>query len=354
MRADRSSGASTDRSGLRWWSRRGWWRASVLPLAILPAISCDVEWGGARVALEDPSPPRPEPAATPAEEERRIPLPAGPLLYLARPSGPTGVWVTPLAQLSAGGGVPVDLAPPDTLTAEYRARFDSVFLRTGTELVLQSAGRRIGSVVLGEVRSHGDPRCPSVSGGNVLVVPGQAMRETMVALPAALSPIVPERAPALDPVRGMVLAAPVIAERLIGGDRAFLAQQVSLAAVPFPGDTAAAMAATYLIEDSLAAGPPGEDAVSLFFLASHDPSRGYVTRWSELRRYGDPSRKEAFAYLDWVRMPNGRLHLLRMYDESSVRVAADFLPADAEAEAEQKVEWREEERCPALSRLSGR
>ena len=45
----------------------------------LPLAACDVEWGGAQIALEDPAPE--EEAEDTPEEEAVIPLPAGPLLY---------------------------------------------------------------------------------------------------------------------------------------------------------------------------------------------------------------------------------------------------------------------------------
>lgn len=335
---------------LRSWARRG----ALSLLVALGAAGCDVQWGGARMALEDPAPPAPEPVApeTP-EEERAIPLPEGPLLYLARPEGPTTVLVTPVAALPPGGGAPLGLDLPDPLAAEYRARFDSAFLRPGSELTLQRWGGRIGTVVLDEARRPRDAACPSVARGTVLLLPGQRLPEATIALPADLSTVPPRPAPELQPVRGMTIATPVIAERLIGDDRAFLARRVSLQALRFPDEAAPALAATYLIDDSLAVGPPGEAAVSLFFLSVRDPARGYVTRWSELRRYGAASEKEAFVYLDWARMPNGRLHLLRRYGAGAVHLAADFVPTGAGRDPSREVEWTEPPACPALSRLAG-
>lgn len=321
---------------------------------VLLAAGCEAEWGGARFALEDPAPPPAEPEASdPSAEAEEVPLPDGPLLYLARPLGPGTARVTPVAGLPAGGGVPRPLELPERLAPEFRARFDSAFLRAGTELVLQRWGRRIGSVVLSDSPSVGDPACPSVAEGRLLLVPGQELPPFSPALPAELAPTLPERVPALEPVRGMTLAAPVIAERLIGGDRAYLARLVALQAVRIASDTAPGIAATYLIADSLGPGPPDGDAVSLFFLSAPDPARGYVTRWSELRRYASPERKEAFVYLDWALTPAGRLHLLRLYDGESTRLAAGFVPEGADEEAA-GIEWREDPRCPALARLEGR
>lgn len=331
--------------------RRGTGRIALLPLAAcaLLGAGCDAEWGGARFAIEDPAPPPPpDEAAEVSEEPQPLPLPEGPLLYLARAVGPGTARVTPVAALPPEGGVPRSLDLPRPLPPEFRARFDSTFLRPGTELTLQRWGRRIGAAVLSAPATAPDPGCPGVAEASLLLVPGQELPPVAPALPSELAPAIPERVPPLEPVSGMGLAAPVIAERLIGGDRAYLARRVSLQALLGAGDTATAMAATYLIADSLAPTPPTGDAVSLFFLADSDPRRGYVTRWSELRRYDSADRKEVFVYLDWSATPRGPLHLLRLYDGRSVRLAAGFVAEDGEEPA---VEWREDPGCPALARL---
>lgn len=334
--------------------RRPYSSALVFALLPLAGAACDVAWGGARVALEDPAPPPPEREVREADaEEVAIPLPDGPFLYAVR-VGPAGaVLVTPVAALPPGGGPPMSLGLPDPLTPDYRARFDSTFLAPGTELALQRWGRRIGSVVLRGGRPPSDAGCPSVAEGSLLLLPGQDAPRTSIALPQELSPAIPEPAGTIVPPRGMTIAAPVIAERLIGDDRAYLARLVSLQAIRVAGDAGPAMAATYLIDDSLAAGPPGGDAVSLFFLSTPDPERGYITRWNEVRRYAAPGRKEAYEYLDWAGTPAGGLHVLRLFDGSSVRLAAAFGLEWGDEALSDRVEWREGERCPALERLGG-
>lgn len=345
-----ATGRVGGRRGTRLAARRGA-LAALLPLVVLAAGGCEVDWGGARLELEDPAPPPPEPEAPEAtREERPEPLPSGPLLYAIRPTADGAALVTPVAALPPEGGAPVPLELPEPLPDEFRARFDSAFLRPGSELAVQRWGRRIGSVVLGGAREPADPACPSVADGILLLPPGQEAPRTAPALAPELSPSIPERVASLEPVRGMTRAAPVLAERLIGGDRAFLARRVSLQAIRIAGDTAPAMAVTYLIDDSLAAGPPAGEAISLFYLAGYEPARGYVTRWSELRRYEAAEEKEAYEYLDWARTPGGRLHLLRLYGGGSVRLAGAFVPEGGD-EGEARVEWREPDRCPTLARL---
>lgn len=287
---------------------------------------CDVEWGGGRVALEDPA-PAPEPAeAAPAPETPEAPLPRGPLLYLVRPAGGPGAGdalVVPLARLD---GAPAELEMPPAPTERWRARFDSTFLAPGTELRLHSGGARIGTLVLEGETLAPDASCPSVGRGTALLLPGQRLPPLAFALaPDGASQEIrplPRRTP--DP--RMAVTGPVLAERLIGGPRAYLARRASLSAVPLAGESVPAMAGTWLVNDSLAPGPPGNDAISLFFLARYAPVRGYVPVWTLVRRYDDPSEKEVFEHLDWVQLPEGRLDVLRRVDASGEGLAASLLP----------------------------
>lgn len=314
-------------------------------LLLLAATACQVEWGGARLALEDPAPQAEaaEPAPRAAE-----PLPPGPLLYAARLDDTGNARVVPVARLPAEGGLPLALEPPSPLTEDYRARFDSAFLRPGSELTIQRWGRRIGTLVLQEPSRIVDRGCPSVAPATALLLPGEPPPPMALAVPGELAPRTPARAGAPEPTQGMLVAGPVLAERFIADQRAFLARRVALEAVLLPGDTAPGMAATYLVNDSLAPGPPGPEAISLFFLARHEPVRGYVGGWREIRRYDTAGEKEAFEYLDWIRLPAGVLHVLRRVDGSAAGLAAAFLP---EGEEEPRVAWREEG-CSALGLLT--
>lgn len=292
-----------------------------------------MEWGGGRLDLEDPAPaPEPAEAAPAAETTPEAPLPTGPLLYLVRPlGGPEAgrALVVPVARLD---GAPAGLELPSAPTERWRARFDSTFLAPGSELRLHSGGARIGTVVLEGEAFAPDASCPSVARGTALLLPGQRMPPLAFALaPEEPSPEIrplPRTAP--DP--RMAVTGPVLAERLIGGPRAYLAQRASLSAVPLPEDDVPAMAGTWLVNDSLAPGPPGENAISLFFLARFVPVRGYVPVWSLVRRYDDPSEKEAFEHLDWIRLPEGRLDVLRRVDATGEGLAASLLRTEGDSD----------------------
>lgn len=326
------------------------------PLAtILAATSlfaaCEVEWGGGRLALEQPVPPADTtgPAEAEPEERRLAPIPRGPFLYLVRLEGDGSARVVPAARLA--GGAPAPLALPDTIEERWRTAFDSAHLASGRELHLHAAGARIGTLVLGDVRSAPDPACASTAVAAVLVPPGQTLPAYAIALPPEVSPEPPRRIAFPEPTRQMAVAGPVLAERYIGGERAFLARRAALRAVRTSGDTAPAMAATYLVADTLGPVPPEDDAISLFFLARRDLRRGYVTEWVEVRRYAAED-KEAYAHLDWFRGPAGRVDLLRLYTARDVRLAASLRPRAAEGEeVEREITWTESPGCSALALL---
>lgn len=315
---------------------RGRGRTPVVLAAACASLlaACDVEWGGGRVALEDPA-PAPDPAeAVPAEEAPEAPLPRGPLLYMVRAAGGPeagGALVVAVARLD---GAPAPLELPPAPTERWRARFDSTFLAPGSELRLHAGGARIGTLVLEGEAFAPDASCPSVGRGTALLLPGQRLPPLAFALaPEGPSPEIrplPRRAP--DP--RMAVTGPVLAERLIGGPRAYMARRAALSAVPLAVDSVPAMAGTWLVNDSLAPGPPGNNAISLFFLARYAPVRGYVPVWSLVRRYDDPSEKEAFEHLDWIRLPEGRLDLLRRVDASGEGLAASLLPSEEGEEGE--------------------
>ncbi len=317
---------------------------------LLALGACDVEWAGGQIALEDPAPPADTAVVEEAAAPRRIPLPREPHLLLVRldPDG-TGR-ATPLAaltQLEPPALAPVAMPAGEDPT--YRGRFDSLFLAPGTELDLLARGARLGSVVLGEPVGTGGDACASVVRARALVLSGQDLPRWAFALRLGEArPFDPVRVGAPEATRSMSVAGPVLAERLIGGDRAFLAQRVSLSPVGLTGDTIPGMAATYLIADSLAPGPPGENAVSLFFLARFEPTQGYVPLWTEVRRYDAQSEKEVFEYLDWLRVGPYRLDALRRVDGASVRVAVGVSSVDA---VEPELGWTEPAGCEALRRL---
>lgn len=325
---------------------------AVVVTALFSTAACEVEWGGGQIALEDPAPPPDTTVASESPDIRLVPIPDGPLLFFVRLSPDGSARMVPLATL---GGETVgaelgSLAYPDTVDDAYRARFDSTFLATGTELQLHASGERIGSLILEGSPTVSTAGCPSVGSGRALLLPGQTAPRYAFALPAEAGGGAPAFVRAIQPTRRMSVAGPVLAERLINDPRAFLAQRVALTPVRLPDDTIPGMAATYLVSDSLAAGPPPGEAISLFFLAQFDPAVGYRPLWQEVRRYDSAADKEVFEYLDWLRLPAGRLDVLRRYDGTRTGLATSLLPEVAPA-GSRTIGWIEPAACSAQELL---
>ena len=314
----------------------------------LGAAGCDVEWGGAEFRLENPAPEEPPEQAV--ESEAAVPptpLPDGPLLFAVRLNPANGsARSVPIAVLSAEGLVPLEFpeSPDDT----WPARFAERFLPAGRELELHGAGRRIGSLVLEGSFESPRPDCMPVAPGRALFPAGSRAPVTAFAFePDSLSAH-PARYVTFEVDNRMRTFGPILAEQLLrsrGENRPFLAQRADLEAVSWPGDENPAFAATYLINDALDALAPEGQAVSLFFLARFEPTRGYYPVWSEYRRYGDGAGKEVFSYLTAVAAPAGRIDFVELRDGTgSVRLAASLDAGDGEG---RKVDWTEGELCRA-------
>jgi len=327
----------------------------VLAIASVVAVcGCQVEWGGGQIALENPAPPA-APAGDGDEqlEPEQIPLPEGVLLYVVSLDAVGRARLTPVVELAGGDGALElkEIVIPEADDPSFRSRFDSVFLAPGTELDLLARGRRLGSLILDGPTAVDEGSCPSIAAGRALLIPGQDVPAIAFAVPRGRSGSASAaRVPPLAPTSSMSLAGPVLAERLIGGDRAFLARLQSLSPVELTGDTLAGMAATWLIDDSLAVGPPGADAVSLFFMARFEPTRGFIPIWEEVRHYGDAEAKEALEFVDWIQLGTHRLDVLRRYDASSVRIA---FSVTAQGE-DREVSWIEPPGCGTPDRLQAR
>ena len=318
--------------------------------AVIAAAGCQVDWGGGRIALENPAPPPDTTAAAETLEPTQLPLPPGPHLFAVSLRAGGDARLVPVASIRRGDDG-LELQPivfPDEEDPTFRTRFDSAFLASGRELHLLARGGRLGSLVLSGDATPGATGCPSVGAGRALLVPGQDLPRIAFAVRGDVAGTDdPERVPPIAETNSMNVAGPVLAERMIGEERGFLARRKSLTPVELAGDTLAAMAATWLVADSLAPVPSGPDAVSLFFLARFEPNVGFIPLWEEIRRYDDPADKEAFEFVDWIRLDGRRLDFLRRYDAATVTLAASITAADED----RGISWVEGPRCRTLERL---
>lgn len=332
------------------------WRSLPLLAVALACAACEVEWGGGRLALEDPSPPEPEPVVE--GEAPPPPLPEAPLLYVVRLRPNGRALVAPTARITSDSTGSIGLASldlPSPIDDEYRQRFAHAFFTAGSELAFIGSGKRIGSLVL-EEPANAPAGCLAAAAAQALLPPGAYLPAIGFGVPLDLAPAAVERASPRDPTNRMVTFGPVLAEQLLrasGEVRPFLARRMALEAIASE-DTVAAMAATYLINDSLAVGPPAREASSLFFLARYEATRGFVPVWREVRSYRTADEKEAFAYLDWLELQGVRFDFLRGFDGSSERLSASRAPEDWRerlALADRELEWTETSACPVLTLL---
>lgn len=330
-------------------------RNALLLSGILLVAACEVQWGGARMAVEEPARPGAEASDSAAAEERTLPLPRGPLLVLVRIGEGGAARALPVARLETGR--PAPLGWPEDPPSDYRERFSSAFLAAGTELPLHFAGFRVGSLIVGESGGGVNAGCPPSPHGRALFPPGVRPPTYAFAVTPADGEGLPQAVSAPDVVRDLRVFAPILAERILrdaGVERPFLARQVDLQAVDFPADERPGFAATYVINDTLAAGPPPTGgSASLFFLARYRPAEGYVPAWSWVREYDAASGKELLTYLGWTSTPAGRLYVVRRTDADSSGPAVVVVPpAGAEGGAEPELVPLGGEGCAALPTLS--
>lgn len=330
--------------------------AALCPAALLSGLTaaCDVEWGGAELRIEEPRADRPgDTVSREGDGETAVEapaLPTPPLLYLAELGSDGAARAVPVARLGPEGPRPLDW--PENPDPRYRDRFDSAFLAPGTELVLHSAGGAPGRLILGEEPGTVNAACPGVAAGRALLLAGTRTPPHVLAVGPGAGADLPAAGSRPAPTRRNRLFAPILAERILqeqGVERAFLARRVALEAVHLDGDTVPGMAATYLVNDSLSASPPPSGpSASLAFLAQYDPAEGFVPVWSAVRSYAEPADKEAFAFVDWVALPAGRLLVMRRFGTRDVRLAT----VDLEAEGRDAI-WIEPGGCPAFDLLAG-
>lgn len=319
-------------------------------LAVVLALTgCDVEWGEATVELEEPPPPeRPEDEEPDPGAEPTVPLPSGPFLWTVEldPDGGGRAW--PVARLTDAG--PDTLGWPEVPPEGYRARFDSIHAAPGTELHLLARGRRLGSVVLGDGGAAPSPGCPTAVPVRSLVPPGTDLPAWAFAVASEGAGELPGQLPAVASSSRMRTFGAIVTERLFeeaGVGRSFLARPADVRAVEFAGDTVPGMAATYLVQDTLAPLPPPSEtsgsSVSLFFVARFDGT-GYEPVWSTIRSYDGPEDKEILVHRDWLQLAAGRVDLLRRVEADGTGLVG-LLGVDGD---DPRLVWRERRSCSTL------
>lgn len=324
---------------------------AALPMlvAALLLTGCDVEWGGARMRLEEPALPERDADTGEATPEPVVELPDGPLLLGVRLDADGEARVAPVARITEGGLSPLET--PEDPSSEYRRRFAATFQPPGRTLALRAGGGAVGTLILGEGSAPGNESCPLVSTGRALLPPGTRAPDFAFAVTPGDSLRLPLADPPPATVRRNRVFAPILAERLLqeaGVARPFLAARARIDAVRFPGDTIPGMASTYLIGDTLAPVPPTSgNAASLFFLARYDRTEGFIPTWTRIRAYSSPDGKETLAYLGRMELAGSRTYFLRRLTADGQQVVAF-----REEEPSGELWWEEpEEGCRVLDVL---
>ena len=302
------------------------------------------------MSLENPAPePEVTEDASGTVEAVVEPLPEGELLYLVRFEGPEGA-VRVAAAASFAEGLPATMSLPAVIDEAYRARFDSAFYAPDAELALHAGGHRIGTLILDGSTDVPDTGCLSSAAGRALLVPGTAVPEFAFAWGSRLPAGAASAYTAMEADNRMRTFGPVLAENLLrrgGESRPYLAQRAEMTGIEWIGDERPAMTATYLVNDDLAGASPSNAASSLFFLARFDRTRGYVSSWSEVRRYGSGRPRVAFTYVGALTGPAGRVDFVKRHTDSAIGLAASL---DGEDRA---IDWMEEGECSALNLVGG-
>lgn len=284
--------------------RRRW-----LLLAVILTVpsGCDnVTWGGVDVRMQPP-PPQAEVAAPAATEEEAAvplpPLPDGPILL-------AGIREGDQATLTVAGEVRGDALvalPTESQAPGFLTHFTRSLLAPGTEVILFSAGVRVGRLTVTETAE--DPRfCTPRTRvtGTVELVPGAAgVRRVMALLDTAAT-----RRPWGDfrtwshdydqRVASLALASDAIP--LVGAPwpPSLLEARADIQAFRLPDAPGPSVAATFLFADRLAAAPPGEGAYALFVMGTQSGGsyRSSYVGFRDAGREGKGSPRY-FDHMDW-------------------------------------------------------
>lgn len=285
-------------------------------LTTIPA--CDnFEWGGSDVQIVPPPPASGAVRIAPdAQAFAQFGMPTGTVLFhLVRGDG--DVRLIPIAELS-GDSLRTLRRPADVSPAAYEERFRETVIPEGSQFEVFRRGASVGTFNLqgaGAVTPCGLPTAT----GNLTTVAAAADADEFLAFRRGLAPEV--RGEYTPPqVNGSIRTyASIVAERLILQNglprpRSWGGAQRDLQAIEIMPGGNPEMATTYLVGDSLAAGPGDPQGYSVFYIADYETRRGYTPIYSEVHNYsqGGKLAPRFVDYLDW-NANGGEEILVEMY-----------------------------------------
>ncbi len=278
----------------------------IVPLLIVTALAgCDnVEWGGADMDIVPPPPPLNAIPVAPDEQVfAEFGLPTGTVLFkVVQQEG--GAQLIPVAEVS-GDSLRTLRRPAGVAPEAFEGKFREAVIPIGSQFELFRRGAGVGTFVVhgyGGVTPCGLPTAT----GNATVVAAATQVPQFLAFRQGLAPSVlgDYSPPAVD--GSINTYASIIAERLIlqaglPRPRSWVGAQRDLQALEIEQGANPEMAATYLVADSLAVGPAGENGYSIFYIADYESRRGYTPIYEEVRDYAETGKAAPMLvdYLNW-------------------------------------------------------
>ncbi len=293
-------------------------------LCVLALVGCDnINWGGVEFAIVPP----PEVNVTPATgtgmggEDVAERMPEGPVLYYVARSA-DGALMMPVGEIAGDSMLPIRARGDAQAFAQ---RFIGDHLRQGSEFVLFSNGRRVGTLVVDAAEPPAAGTCPALprARGSMELATGADQISEFIAIANPYAPEIRRRAGApVEVSRTMQVLSPILAEKMIRARRAPLpgnwqSAMEQLRPIPVSGASDPGFATTFLVSDTLGRGADNE-GYSLFFVGV--PAQfSYDTVFVQYTNYAEAGKAapRIVDFLDWNRDDQPDL-LLQVYGINDV------------------------------------
>ena len=275
-------------------------------LLLLGLAGCDnISWGGSDVQIV-PAPPAAGQIriAPDAQAFAELGMPTGTVLFHVI-RGEDDVRLIPVAEL-AGDSLRTLRRPSEVSPSAYEERFRETVIPAGSQFEVFRRGASVGTFNLtgaGAVTPCGLP----TGIGNLTTVAAAADQDEFLAFRRGLAPEVRGEYSPPQVNSSIRTYASIVAERLILQNglprpRSWTGAQRDLQAIEIMPGGNPEMVTTYLVGDSLAAGPGDPQGYSVFYIADYETRRGYTPIFSEVHNYaqGGKLAPRLVDYLDWT------------------------------------------------------
>lgn len=277
-----------------------------LPVLIVSALAaCDnVQWGGAEIEIVPPPPSSGAIHIAPDEQVyTEFGLPRGSVLFHVMRTE-EGALLVPVAEIS-GDTLRALRRPAGVSPEAFETRFRETVVPAGGEFALFSRGAEVGTFLAQRPGPITPCGLPTIFGSATVVAAANEAPQ-FLAFRRGLEPDVPGEYSPLQITGSIRTYASIVAERLILQNglprpRSWQGAQRDLQPVEVVQGGHPEMIATYLVGDSLAAGPADPQGYSVFYLADYQTERGYNPIYSEVHDYRQDGKisLRLVDYLNW-------------------------------------------------------